>query len=309
MLQELIQKETEAKPVPPRSVISSQRILQIIIAFTLIFAIFSTLIIDSPIAIIPGFPIETGAVSEIINTLSNTDRVLVAVDYQPSFSGEMDAAGSTVLDHLMLRGVSLAFVSSHPSGPLQAERLVNLVNQRYGHTYGEAQISNLGYISGGRAGILAFATNPRLLAPVTLDTGTNPWEGGVLQGITRASDFSVAVVMTESPDTARLWIEQFQPQLGAKPLIMVLSAQAEPIVRPYFEGSPQQVQGFVAGTAGAAAYESLLGRVGLARGHWGAYSLGVLATCILILVGAIINAFPAITGRVRKSNSGGDEPL
>lgn len=309
MLQELIQKETEAKPVPPRSVMSSQRILQIIIAFTLILAILSTLIIDSPIAIIPGYPIETGAVSEIINSLSNADRVLVAVDYQPSFSGEMDAAGSTVLDHLMLRGVSLAFVSSHPSGPLQAERLVALVNQRYGHTYGDAQISNLGYISGGRAGILAFANNPRLLTPVTLDTGTNPWEGGALQGITQASDFSLAIVMTESPDTARLWIEQFQPQLGAKPLIMVLSTQAEPIVRPYYEGSPQQVQGFVGGTAGAAAYESLLGRVGLARGRWGAYSLGVLATCLLILVGAIINAFPAITGRVRKSNSGGDEQL
>lgn len=309
MLQELIQKESEAKPVPPRSTISSQRILQIIIAFTLILAILSTLMIDSSIASIPGYPIETGAVSEVINKLGNTDRVLVAVDYQPSFSGEMDAAGSTVLDHLMLRGVQLAFVSSHPSGPLQADRLVGLVNQRYGHNYGADQVSNLGYISGGRAGIFAFATNPRRLAPVTLDTGTNPWEGGALQNIYQASDFSLAVVMTENPDIARTWIEQFQPQLGSKPLIMVLSSQAEPVVRPYYEGSPQQVQGFISGTAGAAAYENLLGRVGIARGHWGAYSLGVLAACVLILVGAIINAYPAVMGRGRKANLKGDEQL
>ena len=192
----------------------------------------------------------------------------------------------------MLRGVQVTFVSTHPSGPLQAERLVKIVNQRYDHSYGDGQVTNLGYISGGRAGILAFATSPRQLAPVTLDNGTNPWDGGALQGVTKASDFSLTVVITENPDTARMWIEQYQPHLAAKPLIMILSAQAEPIVRPYYEGSPQQVQGIVSGTLGAAAYENLLGRVGIARSQWGAYSLGVLAACLLILVGGLFNAFP-----------------
>ena len=197
MLQELIEKETYAKPAPRKPAISSQRILQIIIAATLILAILSTLIIDSTIAKVPGFPIETGAVSEVINSLSSSDRVLVAVDYQPAFSGEMESAGSAVMDHLMLRGVQVTFVSTHPSGPLQAERLVKIVNQRYDHSYGDGQVTNLGYISGGRAGILAFATSPRQLAPVTLDNGTNPWDGGALQGVTKASDFSLTVVITE----------------------------------------------------------------------------------------------------------------
>lgn len=309
MLQELIQKEAEGKPVPRKPTLSSQRILQIVIAVTLILAILSTLIIDTQIAQVPGFPIETGAVSQLISSLSSSDRVLVAIDYQPSFSGEMEAAGTAVLDHLMLRGVQLAFISTHPSGPLQAERLVGLVNQRYGHTYGVGQVTNLGYISGGRAGILAFAFSPRLLAPVTLDTGTNPWDGGSLQGVNQASDFAMAVVITESPDTARMWIEQFQPVLRAKPLIMVLSAQAAPIVRPYYEGSPQQVQGIVSGMVGAAAYENLMGRVGFARSHGGAYSLGILAACILILLGGILNALPVLSARLMKTNPGGDDQL
>ena len=304
LLKELIQKETIAKPLPRKPAISSQRLLQIIVAATLILAVLSTLIIDTPIAKVPGFPLETGAVSELINSLSSPDRVLVAVDYQPSFSGEMEAAASTVMDHLMLRGVHIAFVSTHPSGPLQAERLVSIVNQRYGHTYGDEQIANLGYISGGNSGLLAFASNPRQLAAVTFDNGTNPWDGGVLEGVTHASDFSLTIVITESPDTARMWIEQYQPQLGAKPLIAVLSAQAQPIVRPYYEASPQQVQGIVSGTAGAAAYENLLGRVGIARSRWGAYSLGVLAACALIVLGGIINGLPILTNRMKRTKPG-----
>jgi len=276
---------------------------------TLILAILSTLIIDTPIAKVPGFPIETGAVSELINNLSSSDRVLVALDFQPAFSGEMEAIGATVLDHLMLRGAQIAFISTNPSGPLQAERLVNIVNQRYDHSYAGEQITNLGYISGGRAGILAFASTPRQLAPLTFDSENNPWDSGSLRGVSKASDFALTMVITENADTARMWIEQFQPELESKPLIMVLSAQAAPIIRPYYAGSPQQVQGIVSGMSGAAAYENLLGRVGIARSQWGAFSLGVLAACILILLGGIINAFPIIGARMQKTNPGGDDQL
>jgi hypothetical protein len=309
MLQELVQNEALAKPLPRKPAISSQRILQVVIAVTLILAILSTLIIDTPIAKVPGFPIETGAVSELINNLSSSDRVLVALDFQPAFSGEMEAIGATVLDHLMLRGAQIAFISTNPSGPLQAERLVNIVNQRYDHSYAGQQITNLGYISGGRAGILAFASTPRQLAPLTFDSENNPWDSGSLRGVSKASDFALTMVITENADTARMWIEQFQPELESKPLIMVLSAQAAPIIRPYYAGSPQQVQGIVSGMSGAAAYENLLGRVGIARSQWGAFSLGVLAACILILLGGIINAFPIIGARMQKTNPGGDDQL
>ena len=309
MLQELVQNEARAKPLPRKPAISSQRILQVVIAVTLILAILSTLIIDTPIAKVPVFPIETGAVSEIINNLSSSDHVLVALDYQPAFSGEMEAVGSTVLDHLMLRGVQIAFVSTNPSGPLQVERLVNIVNQRYSHSYAGEQVTNLGYISGGRAGILGFASMPPQLAPFTFDSNVNPWDGAALQGVNKASDFALTLVITENADTARMWIEQYQPELETKPLVMVLSAQAAPVIRPYYEGSPQQVQGIVSGIAGAAAYENLLGRVGIARSQWGAFSLGVLAACILIVLGGIINAFPIIGARLQKTNPGGDDQL
>jgi hypothetical protein len=117
------------------------------------------------------------------------------------------------------------------------------------------------------------------------------------------------MVITENPDTARMWIEQYQPQLAGKPLIMILSAQAQPIVRPYYEGSPQQVQGIISGTAGAAAYENLLGRVGIARNHWGAYSLAIVAACVLIIVGAIINALPFLSAYTKNNKPGRNDQL
>jgi hypothetical protein len=99
----------------------------------------------------------------------------------------------------------------------------------------------------------------------------------------------MVVVLTENPNTARAWIEQAGPLLGETPLLMVVSAQIEPVVRPYFESESQQVNGIVAGLPGGAAYEQMLGRSGLARKYWDAYSLGVSLIALLIVFGAVIN--------------------
>jgi hypothetical protein len=72
--------------------------------------------------------------------------------------------------------------------------------------------------------------------------------------------------------------------------VMVLSAQAEPLVRPYYEAIPRQIQGMVTGLAGGAAYERSMGRDGLARRYWDSYSTGIAVAGLLILVGGIFNA-------------------
>lgn len=77
--------------------------------------------------------------------------------------------------------------------------------------------------------------------------------------------------------------------MGEKPLVMVVSAQAEPVVRPYFEGEPKVVQGIVAGLPGGASYESMIGRSNLARNYWDAYGLGISLIVIMLLVGGVIN--------------------
>jgi hypothetical protein len=68
---------------------------------------------------------------------------------------------------------------------------------------------------------------------------------------------------------------------------MLVSAQAEPLVRPYYESTPRQVQALVAGLPGGAAFESDSGYSGPARTAWDAFSLSLLVSVVIILVGAV----------------------
>jgi hypothetical protein len=163
------------------------------------------------------------------------------------------------------------------------------VNRTGGHQYApNSQYINLGFIPGGPTGLQSFALAPQETLPV--DTyGNSAWEIPPLQSITSLSNFAMLIVLTENPDTARAWIEQVQPAMGASPMVMVLSAQAEPLVRPYYEAQSPQVQGLVVGLASGAAYEALLGRQGPAAAYWDSFSVGMLVALILILAGGAIS--------------------
>jgi hypothetical protein len=94
--------------------------------------------------------------------------------------------------------------------------------------------------------------------------------------------------MTNDADIARAWIEQVGPflQTAAKPLLVVTSAQAEPLIRPYYEAVPPQVHGLVAGLAGGLAYGRSLGSI-QPTGLWDALSVSVTVSVLIILVGSI----------------------
>ena len=228
--------------------------------------------------------------------------VLLAVDYEPGLSGEMDAISSPVLDHLMIKGAFLTLVSTTPTGAMQAEGLIAQVNHRGDHQYSDSkQYVNMGFIPGGTLGLLAFAESPSTILPVDLN-GVEVWgksQFPALQNVHALADFSMVIVATENPDTARAWIEQVQPHLAGKPMILLLSAQAEPMLRPYYEAVPQQVQGFISGLAASASYETYLGgRIGSASQYWPAFSLGMLVAGLLIVSGGFLNA---VSSRLRGS--------
>jgi hypothetical protein len=232
---------------------------------------------------------EVNAARSLVNALPEGANVLVSVDYEPGFSGEMNAAASSLLDHLMIKGAYLTLVSTTPSGPAQAEQLVRLVNTQMGHHYQDVnQYTNLGFIAGGRSGLRLFAEVPQQVLPYSLDNFA-VWTDGRLSNVKKISDFSMFVVITESPDTARAWIEQAAPAMGDAPLLMVVSAQAEPLVRPYYAGYPHQVDGLVVGLYGGASYESGMPRPALARRYWDAFSYAIPVVVLLILIGSLVN--------------------
>jgi hypothetical protein len=303
ILSELIKNERRTQPLPTSPVLSSQQILRWSIFALLSIAILWFVFTGSQNVPLPALSSSVLDVSNIINKLPENSPVLLAVDYEPGISGEMDAASAGVMDHLMIKGSYLTLVSTAVTGPAQAERLLNNVNSSMGHQYqGPDQYRNLGFIPGGATGLAGFAEAPRQYFPYSLDIdGNSVWESGALSGVQSLADFMLVLVITESPDTAIAWIEQVQPSLDSTPLVMVISAQAQPMVQPYYQGTPQQVQGIVTGLAGGAAYESGLPRTSLARSYWDAYSFVVWLAVLLIIVGGGVNIASSLISERKRA--------
>jgi len=293
LFSELVKTEGESAPLPARRAVSSQGVLRWLIALVLLAVALGSLLTGFPDVPLPFMSPEVEAAQGVINALPPESRVLVAFDYEPGLSGEMDAAASTVIEHLMLKGAYLAVVSSVPTGPIQAERVISMVNSRRSvsnlppYTV-NMQYTNLGFVPGGATGLRSFAELPQATLPLTVDGSYQAWTGA-LSSVRSLADFETVVVLTENPDVARSWVEQVQPILEGQPLVMVVSAQAEPLVRPYGSAGSQQVQGIVSGLHGVAGYENYLGFSGPARQYWGAFSITILAAIALIILGGLVN--------------------
>jgi hypothetical protein len=308
VLKEILNLEAEPPLYRPRSaIIQPQNILRWAIGLGLILVILFSLLVGLGTPLPALVPEETLVVGEIVKNLPEQSSVLVAIDYQPGLSAELDAAATPLIDHMILiRGVRLAFVSTSPTGPALAERLVTNPQGIGVHNYlhGEHYV-NLGYIPGGAVGLLDFATSPRIAMPDSFNhagipEGSNAWATPPLQGIREMRDFSLAVIVADDPVTARAWIEQVQPQMGETPLVFVASAQTAPLVQPYFEADSKQVDGLVSGLAGGVAYEKINRQSNFAQTYWDAFSSGVIIAELLIMAGGALGVFITFVNSIRR---------
>jgi hypothetical protein len=304
LLRGIVDAEGAPRPVLAERTVRSQRILRLAIAVLLILPLVFVLLTGVPQLNLPAPSLDVSNVGRLIEGIQPGAPVLLAVDYQPAFSSEMDAIASPVVQHLFDRGAYLTIVSTIPTGPVQAERLLAGVRGPGGAPpQGIASFANLGYIPGGATGLLAFARAPREVFATTLQ-GERLWDLPALQPVNALNEFALVVVMTENPDVARYWVEQVQPLLGATPLVMALSAQADPMIRPYYHSSPQQVQGLVSGLAGGSAYLAQRAQRGAATQLWSPYGVGAFVAVVLMALAGLMNLVAAQVAN-RKEKTGG----
>jgi hypothetical protein len=136
------------------------------------------------------------------------------------------------------------------------------------------------------------------MLPFDVSGSNTAWQNPNLVPIKSVGEFSMVVVVTENPDIARVWIEQVQPYMKQKPLLMIVSAQTELLIQPYYKSN--QVQGMIAGLSGATSYETLLGRIGTANEYWTPFSMGILASTFLIIIVGFINIIIALLSRKKS---------
>jgi hypothetical protein len=113
------------------------------------------------------------------------------------------------------------------------------------------------------------------------------WSARLLEGVSSLSDFGMVAVITAGAETARAWTEQASPWLAGRPLVMVLSAGVEPMIRPYYEALTPAVNGLLSGEPAAVAYELRNGRAGPAVARWNPFSMGILVSELLLVAGGV----------------------
>jgi hypothetical protein len=317
LLDSIVAAEGSAVPLSRRKDSSASPLLRWGIAAILFLSILGPIVTNRQLSPLPAFTEEAAQVNNLIEQLPGEASVLLAFDYDPGFSGELDAAAAAVVDHLISRGAYLTLVSTIPTGPVLAERFIS---GTVGHNNLVRNIHyvNLGFIPGGPTGLLSFAEDPQRTLPYSLD-GETAWsgDGGAgrrsvsppLVGIDALADFNLVLILVDDSFTARSWIEQVQSRLVGEsfqtPLVMVVSAQVEPLVRPYYDADPRQVQGFITGLRGGTAYEQMTGRKIMPGYYWDAYIFGMSMAGLLVLIGALVGiAFTLFDRRGQDQGEG-----
>jgi hypothetical protein len=305
MMEALLADEQKPKPLPSQPALTSRNIFRLVIAAVLILPIAWMIITGSQQVPVPKPGDVPGVIdfTQQVQALPAGLPVLLAFDYEAGFSGEMNLAVSTLITQLAVKNAFITLVTTIPSGPVLAESLINSSVGLEGNQGSYSYYTNLGYIPGGTLGLAGLAVSPKSVLPYSLD-GINVWASAPLDAISTINDFSAVIVLTNDPDTARSWIEQVGPVLKMEgtPLLIITSSQAEPLIRPYYEANPSQVQGMVASLAGGLAYGLSIGNI-QQNGEWDAFSIAITASVFIILIGSFSRAALKIpiTGKKKES--------
>lgn len=183
-----------------------------------------------------------------INAIPDGALVLVAAEYGPTTSAELDGMTEAILRHLLLRGARPVIISGNAVGLLRADTIMSRVGA--GLTRNTDYYVGR-YIVGDTVGLRAFSENISEL--VKVDREGDPT--GLT--ITSLDDFALIVTIAEQSDGVRGWAEQIAPRTRT-PLVFAVSQSAAPLAAPYAEANPDDVVGLLVGYRDSYTYTSLL---------------------------------------------------
>jgi hypothetical protein len=282
-LEYLIESEGQQKPTSGKKIPTPVHSLRVFATITLFVAVLipQLLPIHPGLFAQPNNSLQVMRAFQLVDSILPQSSVLLAVDVEPGYSGEMSTVATPILKHLLAKGTQVAIISTTPTGPAQAEIL--MTQSGYPQAMAGSSSSgylNFGYLPGGQVGLQYLVQSPDEVLP-NLGLRRNYAETLPNPELTLA-DFAMMIVVSDRPEVARSWIEQVRPALATTPVVFLLSAQAKPVIAPYLGENPGQIQGLVAGLADGYAYERLLQQSSNQAVNWISYNLGLVVAVILI---------------------------
>lgn len=295
-------REPEAVGTDQKTTASSGKLIRSIVTLLVLLAVIMPILAPGLSVIIPVlFPTEVVNTLDTVQALPADKPVLVAAHFEAGLAGELDWAAQPVLKQLVARGVPLALTSTNVAGFAMLQDMVTRAVGGDPAYARDKKVMDLGYLPGGAIGMGALVNDPLSTLPFTTDLQPVR-EHPALVALSSLSDFGALVILTDNPEFARTWVEQVDGGEVDLPLLAVVSAQAAPLLQPYYASG--QINGYVAGLSGALYYEMMTMRAGSATARFSAYQLSLLLVAVLIFAGGVGSLILAAPRPAKKKEAG-----
>jgi hypothetical protein len=303
-----------------RSRFKPDRILvTLILALVLIAPFFTSALNLVTLPTLSTLPQEQRArfesVIKVVNNLQAKQPVLMAFEYGPTASGELDDLAGAVLRDAFRVGAIPVIVSSTPSGAMHAQELLTrLAVEGDKKLVARQDYIILRYLPGGAAGVRALVDalqRPGFQRQVIFSTDIEgkAWSLGDPDLVATLLRSTPAFVLVETQDDVRNWAEQYRSTLPGETLRLALlsSASAAAAAQSYASSgaSDQRILGPLVGVRDALLYQTERKQfttekaLKLADQRWQSISVSALVAAVIILFGAALNMIRSLPRRRR----------
>ncbi|MSR81603.1 MAG: hypothetical protein EXS58_01570 [Candidatus Latescibacteria bacterium] len=233
-----------------------------------------------PVNITP--PVEA-VYHQVERIAAEKGTVLLSFDYGPGSEAELQPMARAVLRHCFSRQIKVVAICLWPDAPGLAQEVLQATAAESGMRYG-VDYAYMGYKPGGASVVLnmgqefrnAFAQDARGVSADSL---------AVLRGIHSLRDFGLVFDLAAGSTIDQVWIPYGQEKYRFV-LAAGCTAVMAPDLFPFLQSG--QMAGLIAGLAGAAEYEKLVGRLDSATAGMQAQSITHLVIIAFIVLGNIL---------------------
>lgn len=260
---------TVTQTIKPSSMRVSRLILGIVLIVGLSLSLFIGHIPELSQRLVQPYNL---ALLNWVDNLTNTSSLLVVLDYQPAFSGEMSIIAEPIIENSLPDVGEVYLLSSSPLGSLLFADLI--------HELGldnEILFTDLGYFPIPAYGAYYLGSHPNAT-----------WRFAHLPESTKtlSSDgYDGILILSDTFEGASAWVEQLSSLMPDIPINLLVTAQAGPMLMPYVASG--QVMGMISGISETAGTENALDQSGPDELGWHTYQIGILMLIALLVIGAI----------------------
>jgi len=274
-----------------------RRIIFVLMALAVIVPLALELTMEMPVGEGPSYDLY-----EHIDQLPADSRVLMSFDYDPSTKPELQPMARALVAHMLGSDLNIVAMALWPQGATLGQEILSSVSDSLGAEQYEDWV-NMGYKTGGQVLIVRLGTSIEAAFPTDLENvpyGEIP----MLSDVSTLRDFDLVVTLSAGDPGIPAWVMIASDRFGV-PVGGGCTAVSAPQFYPYLqqrEGERPQMEGLLGGLRGAADYETLIERPGLAAAGMSAQSIAHLVIMVFIVIGNI--TFFA-TGRKKRTKGGG----